>query len=139
MCPGGSGDGEACLSEGGAGARANEMRRQYDVAVVGAAAFGGWIASPLRRKGKSVALLDSYGAGHSRSSSGGETRIMSMGYGPDELYTRFALRSMKLWRDFMRRCRQQLFVRTGMLWLARRRDRYPLETLDTLTRLHVPC
>ena len=115
------------------------MRRQYDVAVVGAGAFGAWIAYHLRRKGKSVALLDSYGAGHSRSSSGGETRIMRMGYGPDELYTRFALRSMKLWRDFMRRCRQQLFVRTGMLWLARRRDRYPLETLDTLTRLHVPC
>jgi len=115
------------------------MRQRYDVAVVGAGAFGAWTAYQLRRQGKKVALLDAYGPGHSRSSSGGETRIMRMGYGPDEIYTRFALRAMKLWREFMRRSGQQLFLRTGMLWLARKRDRYPRESLSTLTRLRVPC
>ncbi len=115
------------------------MRQRYDVAVVGAGAFGAWAAYQLRQHGKRVALLDAYGPGHSRSSSGGETRIMRMGYGPDEPYTRFALRSMKLWREFMRRSGQQLFLRTGMLWLARKQDRYPQESLATLTRLRVPC
>ena len=95
-------------------------RRRYDVAVVGAGAFGAWTALHLRRRGRKVALLDAYGPGHSRSSSGGETRIIRMGYGPDELYTRFALRSMKLWRQFARRSKEHLFLRTGMLWLARR-------------------
>ena len=115
------------------------MRQRYDVVVVGAGAFGAWTAYQLRQRGKKVALLDAYGPGHSRSSSGGETRIMRMGYGPDELYTRFALRSMKLWRGFSRRSGQQLFLRTGMLWLARKRDRYPQESLATLTGLRVPC
>ena len=115
------------------------MRQRYDVAVVGAGAFGAWAAYQLRQRGKKVALLDAYGPGHSRSSSGGETRIMRVGYGPDELYTRFALRSMKLWREFMRHSGQQLFLRTGMLWLARKQDRYPRESLATLTRLRVPC
>ncbi len=115
------------------------MRQRYDVAVVGAGAFGAWTAYELRRRGKKVALLDAYGPGHSRSSSGGETRIMRMAYGPDQLYTRFALRSMKLWRAFMRRSGQQLFLPTGMLWLARTRDRYPRASLRTLTRLRVPC
>ncbi len=115
------------------------MRQRYDVAVVGAGAFGAWAAYQLRQRGKKVALLDAYGPGHSRSSSGGETRIMRVGYGPEELYTRFALRSMKLWREFMRRSGQQLFLRTGMLWLACKQDRYPQESLATLARLRVPC
>jgi len=115
------------------------QRQRYDVIVVGAGAFGAWTAYHLRKHGKKVALLDAYGPGHSRSSSGGETRIMRMGYGPDELYTRFALRSMKLWREFIHRSGQQLFLRTGMLWLARKQDRYPQENLATLTRLRVPC
>ena len=114
-------------------------RPQYDVAVIGAGAFGAWTAYHLRRQGKKVALLDAYGPGHSRSSSGGETRIMRMAYGPDELYTRFALRSMKLWRAFERRSGEQLFLRTGMLWLARKQDIYPRESLSTLSTLKVPC
>ncbi|MGO9211091.1 MAG: N-methyl-L-tryptophan oxidase [Terriglobales bacterium] len=115
------------------------MSKRYDIAVIGAGAFGAWTAYHLRRQGKKVALLDAYGPGHSRSSSGGETRIMRMAYGPDELYTRFALRSMRLWREFMRRSGQQLCLRTGMLWLARKQDRYPQESMETLARLRVPC
>jgi len=115
------------------------IRRGYDVAVVGAGAFGAWTAFHLRQRGRRVVLLDAYGPGHSRSSSGGETRIMRMGYGPDELYTRFALRSTKLWREFMRQSGQQILLRTGMLWLARKQDRHPLESLKTLTKLRVPC
>ncbi|MFI5088870.1 MAG: FAD-dependent oxidoreductase [Terriglobales bacterium] len=115
------------------------QRQRYDVAVVGAGAFGAWAAYHLRQRDKRVVLLDAYGPGHSRSSSGGETRIMRMGYGADELYTRFALRSMKLWREFTRRSGQELFLRSGMLWLARKRDRYPQESLATLARLRVPC
>jgi sarcosine oxidase len=112
---------------------------RYDVAVVGAGAFGAWSAYFLRQQGRKIALLDAYGPGHSRSSSGGETRIMRMGYGADELYTRFAVRSMDLWQDLFRRTGENLFVRTGMLWLARKQDRYPLASLEILTRLGVPC
>ena len=46
------------------------------VVVVGAGAFGGWMALALQRRGAQVTLVDAWGAGHSRSSSGDETRII---------------------------------------------------------------
>ena len=39
-----------------------------------------------------VLLVDQYGPGNARASSGGESRVIRMGYGPDEIYTRFAPR-----------------------------------------------
>ena len=66
----------------------------YDIAIIGAGAFGSWTAWWLRRAGKSVVLVDAWGPGHSRSSSGGESRIIRMGYGADEIYTRMAMRSL---------------------------------------------
>ena len=72
--------------------------RTYDAAVVGAGVFGAWSAYHLRRAGQDVILLDAYGPANSRASSGGESRIIRMGYGPDELYTRWAVRSLSLWR-----------------------------------------
>ncbi len=93
--------------------------RNYDVAVVGAGVFGVWIASRLRRSGKSVALIDAYGAGNSRSSSGGESRIIRMSYGAEEIYARWSLRSLVLWKEFFaERNEANLFYPTGVLWTA---------------------
>ncbi|HET8797716.1 MAG TPA: FAD-dependent oxidoreductase, partial [Thermoanaerobaculia bacterium] len=41
------------------------------VAVIGAGAFGGWTAFHLRRLGADVTLLDQFGPGNTRASSGG--------------------------------------------------------------------
>src|ERR1700721_1905630 len=68
-------------------------RKSYDVAVIGAGVFGAWIAYYLAKSGASVALLDSYGPANSRGSSGGESRIIRMGYGADDIYTRWSLRA----------------------------------------------
>ena len=109
-----------------------------DVAVVGAGSFGAWTALRLREKGHRVVLLDQYGPGNARSSSGGESRIIRMGYGSDELYTRFALSSLAAWKRLGEETREPLFHETGVLWLARTGDRYALDTLATLARLGVP-
>ena len=85
--------------------------KTYDFAVIGAGVFGAWTAYFLRRSGASVALLDAYGPASSRASSGGETRIIRMGYGPDELYTRWAARSLPLWREFPRGPGRKFFIR----------------------------
>ncbi len=66
------------------------MAKTYDAAVIGAGVFGAWTAYCLRRAGAEVLLIDAYGPGNSRASSGGESRIMRLGYGPDEIYTRSA-------------------------------------------------
>src|SRR5882762_10980340 len=90
----------------------------YDVAVVGAGVFGAWTAYQLQRSGQRVVLIDAHGPGNSRSSSGGESRIIRMGYGADEIYTRSAQRALRLWLDFSESVdplqnREPLFHRTG--------------------------
>jgi len=109
----------------------------HDVAVVGAGAFGAWTAWHLRRAGRRVALVDAYGAGNSRASSGGETRVIRMGYGADEVYTRWSRRSLELWKELAASRGQPLFRETGVLWMARGEDPVTLSTLATLQRLGI--
>lgn len=111
--------------------------KSYDVAVIGAGVFGAWIAYSLQRSGSSVLLLDAYGVANSRASSGGESRIIRMGYGPNEIYTRWSLRSLALWRELFERIKQPLFHRTGVLWMARGEDRYIAESLSTFEKLAI--
>src|SRR5215472_10403355 len=102
-----------------------------DIVVIGAGVFGSWAAWQLRRAGRSVLLIDAWGAGHSRSSSGGESRIIRMGYGGDEIYTRMAMRSLDIWQAFCRETGEAIFVPTGVQWMARQSDPYSLATLRT--------
>ena len=109
-----------------------------DVAVIGAGVFGAWTALQLRRTGRSVILVDAFGAGNSRSSSSGASRLLRLGYGDQALYSRWAQRSLYEWQELFRNCRQQLFERTGVLWLARPDDPATDATIETLRLLHVP-
>ena len=113
------------------------MNKTYDFAVVGAGVFGAWTAHFLRRAGASVVMVDAYGPASSRASSGGETRVIRMGYGPDELYTRWALRSLPLWREFSARIGKQLFFQTGVLWLSNEADEYLKSLCDVLGKVGV--
>ncbi len=114
------------------------MSRFSDVLVVGAGVFGAWIALQLRRTGRSVILADSFGSGNTRSSSSGATRVMRVGYGAEMLYSRWAQRSFYAWQRLFRDWRQELFTRTGVLWMTRTDDPASNATIDILTRLHVP-
>src|ERR1043165_3271694 len=107
----------------------------YDVAVIGAGVFGAWTAYQLRLAGASVLLIDAYGPGNSRASSGGESRMIRLGYGPDEIYSRSSQRSLFLWQQLFEKT-DNLFRKTGILWLARERDPYCEATLATLKRLN---
>ena len=119
-------------------AAAAALQKSYDVAVIGAGVFGAWTAWHLRRAGKSVLLLDAYGAAHSRASSGGESRVIRMGYGPDVIYTRWSHRSLGLWREFFDRVkRPELFQPTGVLWMARDRDPYTTASEAVLQKVGV--
>src|SRR5947208_15955279 len=113
------------------------MRRNIDFVVIGAGVFGAWTAHYLQLSGARVALLDAYGAANSRASSSGETRVIRAGYGPDELYTRWAVRSLPLWREFFDRVGLRLFHRTGVLWLCADGDVYTRQLLDVLNNNEV--
>jgi monomeric sarcosine oxidase len=110
----------------------------YDIAVIGAGAFGAWTALRLGMAGRSVVLADAWGPGHSRSSSGGESRVIRMGYGADEIYTRMAMRSLTLWQELFEETGRSLFHRTGVLWMARRGDPYSEATRNTLSQAGTP-
>jgi monomeric sarcosine oxidase len=109
------------------------MKTKPHIAVIGAGAFGGWTALHLQERGARVTLLDAWGPGNSRASSGGETRIMRGAYGPDQPYTEMAARALKLWTKYERRWKRQFLHRTGVLWMASGHDdsfeRGSMETL----------
>ena len=112
--------------------------KTYDVAVIGAGVFGAWTAWHLARRGQRVVLLDAYGRGNARASSGGETRIIRMGYGTDEIYTRSSQRSLAQWKSLFAETGQRLFHETGVLWLAGDDDSRVMQSMATLKRCEVP-
>jgi sarcosine oxidase len=113
------------------------VQKTYDVAVIGAGVFGAWTAWHLARRGQRVVLIEAYGPAHSRASSGGESRIIRMGYGADELYTRWSQRSLEAWKEFFAKAKQPLFLETGVLWMAGKEDARLRDTAATLKRCGV--
>ena len=111
ISPGGVGEEPAVRSK-------NRISRFSTIAVAGAGVFGGWTALYLQRKGHKVSLYDTWGAGNSRSSSGGETRLMRCVYGNNRFYTRLALESYSLWEQLEQETGRKLLVPTGNLWFA---------------------
>lgn len=94
------------------------MKKKIHVVVVGAGAFGGWTALYLLRSGAQVTLVDAWGPGNSRASSGGETRVIRASYGPNSPYTAMAEHSRKLWHQHEKEWKRQFLYRTGVLWMA---------------------
>ena len=89
-----------------------------EIVVVGAGAFGGWTALYLREMGYAVTLIDQYGPGNSRATSGGESRQIRAGYGEREIYTRWVLQAFDRWQAREAEWGRKLFFRTGQLSLA---------------------
>lgn len=114
-----------------AGAQERHPQKLH-VAVVGAGAFGGWTALHLRRRGAQVTLLDAWGPGNARASSGGETRVIRATYGPDKTYVELVARSLQLWRESEKRWQRPLYHRTGVLWMAGEKDDYERAALPVL-------
>lgn len=102
------------------------------VAVVGAGAFGGWTALRLRERGCRVTLVDAWGPGNSRASSGGETRVIRAVYGADRLYVRWVARAFDAWQEAERRWNVRLYHPTGTLWMCSGDDGYLRSSIPLL-------
>src|SRR4051812_21048932 len=88
------------------------------VAVIGAGAFGGWTALNLLRRGLQVTLIDAWGPGNSRSSSGDETRVIRSTYGDNEFYFDLNVRALELWKESEKKWNRKVFHNAGVLWLC---------------------
>ncbi len=120
-----------------AGALTSSSKAASTYVVIGAGVFGTWTAYQLQNAGHKVLLVDQYGPASSRASSGGESRIIRASYGPDEIYTRMAKRSLELWTAFFADVRRNLLRRTGVLWMANKNNRYVQQSRDTLHKVGV--
>ena len=100
--------------------------------VVGAGAFGGFSALELLRRGWRVTLVDAWGPGNSRASSGGETRVIRGVYGKERVYTEMAARAFKLWHEHEARWKRRLYHRTGALWMISGAGPYARDAMPIL-------
>jgi sarcosine oxidase len=108
-----------------------------EIVVVGAGAFGGWTALYLREMGFSVTMIDQYGPGNSRATSGGESRQIRAGYGEREIYTRWVLQAFERWKAREAEWGKKLFFQTGQLSLAREWTKDLTDTRKVFDKLGV--
>lgn len=118
-------------------------RKSPDVAVIGAGAFGGWTAFHLRRMGASVVLIDQYGPGNSRATSGDETRGIRSSYAERELWVRLAHQAIDRWveweEEWGRPFKMHLFFNTGDLILREDpEDRFVVNNKTSWDKLGIP-
>jgi glycine/D-amino acid oxidase-like deaminating enzyme len=86
-----------------------------------------------------VTLLDAWGPGNARASSGGETRTIRATYGPAHLiYVQMVARALQLWPEYERRWGVKLFFRSGALRMAGPDDSYERAALPLLKQAGVP-
>jgi sarcosine oxidase len=114
------------------------MNKKCHIAVVGAGAFGSWTALYLLRGGAKVTLLDPWGPGNSRSSSGGETRIIRGAYGPAQPYTKLAARALELWKEYDACWKSKFFFPIGVLWMVAGDDAFERDSLPLLKEAGIP-
>ena len=109
------------------------------VVVVGAGAFGGWTALWLARRGAQVTLVDAWGPGNMRASSGGETRVIRGSYGERAIYTRMAARALQLWAEHEREWGRQFYIPTGALWMFGRDDAFARASVKSMASEGLPA
>ena len=92
------------------------------VAVVGSGIWGACSAYQLNKAGVDVELYDMWGAGNSRSGSGGASRIIRLAYGDDKIYTELTNNSFNFWEELSNESERKLYDECGMLWLVSQDD-----------------
>lgn len=114
------------------------MDNKPKIVVIGAGAFGGWTALYLLRGGARVTLVDAWGPGNSRASSGGETRVIRGAYGPHQPYTKLSARAMTLWREHEAKWNREFFFPIGVLWMAEDSGEFERGSLPALKDAGIP-
>jgi sarcosine oxidase len=120
--------------------RSTPVRRKSgqapDFVVVGAGTFGMWTALNLVRLGATVTVVDPYGPGNSRSTSGGETRGVRTSYGDRQhglqwvYWADEAIRRWKQWdEEGSELLLPRLFFQSGDLIMREEMEPYLEDTM----------
>jgi sarcosine oxidase len=106
--------------------------------IVGAGTFGASLAWLLARSGADVTLVDQFEPGDPRATSGGESRLIRCGHGPDPGYTASARRARTLWRELEDESGEELLIECGLAWFAHRADGWEARSADTMAAQGIP-
>ena len=90
-----------------------------------------WTAFYLQELGAKVTVIDAYGPGNSRASSGGETRLLRADYGERTLYSKLNIEAHGLWDSWQKEWGRQIMYPSGLLKMGD--DNY-LETAKTVKK-----
>ncbi len=115
------------------------------IVVIGAGIWGASTALELCKRGERVTLIDLYGPGNSRATSGDETRGIRSSYGDrstsGELWTAWARRAITHWREFDEEHAKdfgtRFFMTTGDLILRTRDETFLQKTRELWTAQRV--
>jgi glycine/D-amino acid oxidase-like deaminating enzyme len=113
-------------------------RRGEHVAIVGAGVFGAWTAHHLLHAGHKVTLIDAWGPGNSRASSGGESRLTRAAYGKDEIYTRMAMDSLPQWKALSAVSGLPIFIPAGVLFFFPTEESYVHDSIAAHRKFGLP-
>jgi sarcosine oxidase len=119
---------------------AKPMKRRSGerIAVIGAGVFGAWTAHHLLEQGHRVTLIDAYGPAHSRSSSGGESRLTRAAYGKDAIYTRMAMDSLPQWKALSAVSGLPIFIAAGILFFFPTEEPYVHDSIAAHKEFGLP-
>jgi sarcosine oxidase len=113
--------------------------RSPDLVVVGAGVIGTWIALTAAERGRRVLLLDAFGPGDPRASSGDESRIIRSSHGTESIYPVWARESRERWIRLGQETGEPVFVQSGVAWLAHRDNAFEADSEATLRSLGIPA
>jgi len=113
--------------------------RSPDLVVVGAGVIGTWIALTAAERGRRVLLLDAFGPGDPRASSGDESRIIRSSHGTESIYPVWARESRERWIRLGEETGEPVFVQSGVAWLAHRDNGFEADSEATLRSLGIPA
>ena len=116
-----------------------------NIVVIGAGIWGSFTAYHLRRMGAKVTLVDAYGPGNSRSTSGDETRGVRSSYGEretGELWMQWARASIARWKEWdeewSKDVKLNLFHTTGDLIMRAEMDSFLTKTRALWEKHRIP-
>jgi sarcosine oxidase len=94
------------------------MTSFYDVAIVGAGAFGSSATYHLSKTGKKILVFDRFVPPHSMGSSHGQSRIIREAYFESPVYVPLVQQAYILWDQLEKESGKKLFLKTGGLMLG---------------------
>ena len=109
-----------------------------DLVVVGAGVMGAWTALRGLEAGRATTLIDAFGPGDPRATSGDESRIIRSSHGEDAFYAEWARDAREAWIALGAAAGVPIFEPSGVAWFAHAEGGFATQSEATLRRLGIP-